>query len=93
LPPQVIQRVVRQNFGRFRMCYQQGLARNPNLEGRIPVRFVIGRDGAVSNVSAGGDMPDGNVRACVQSAFYGLSFPQPEDGIVTVTYPLMFSPS
>jgi hypothetical protein len=26
-------------------------------------------------------------------AFYGLSFPQPEHGIVTVTYPFMFSPS
>lgn len=92
LPPQVIQRVVRQNFGRFRMCYSQALGRNPNLEGRVPVRFVIGRDGAVSNVSAGGDLPDAQVRACVQSAFYGLSFPQPEGGIVTVTYPLMFSP-
>jgi hypothetical protein len=92
LPPQVIQRIVRQNFGRFRMCYTQALGRNPNLEGRIPVRFVIGRDGAVTNVSAGGDLPDAQVRACVQSAFYGLSFPQPEGGIVTVTYPLMFSP-
>jgi outer membrane biosynthesis protein TonB len=75
------------------MCYQQGLARNPSLEGRIPVRFVIGRDGAVSNVSAGGDLPDGAVRSCVQNAFYGLSFPPPENGIVTVTYPIMFSPS
>lgn len=92
IPPHVIQRIVRQNFGRFRMCYQQGLARNPSLEGRIPVRFVIGRDGAVSNVSAGGDLPDGAVRSCVQSAFYGLSFPPPDDGIVTVTYPIMFSP-
>jgi hypothetical protein len=92
IPPQVIQRVVRQNFGRFRMCYSQALGRNPNLEGRIPVRFVIGRDGAVSNVSAGGDMPDASVRSCVQSAFYGISFPPPEGGIVTVTYPIMFSP-
>jgi hypothetical protein len=24
-------------------------------------------------------------------AFYGLSFPQPEGGIVTVTYPISFS--
>ena len=35
LPPEVIQRIVRQNYGRFRMCYEQGLARNPNLEGRV----------------------------------------------------------
>jgi hypothetical protein len=93
LPPEVIQRIVRQNYGRFRMCFEQGLARNPNLEGRVAVRFVIGRDGSVSNVSNGGsDLPDSGVVSCVISAYYGLSFPQPEGGIVTVVYPIMFSP-
>jgi hypothetical protein len=93
LPPEVIQRIVRQNFGRFRLCYENGLRNNPNLQGRVGVRFVIGRDGAVSNVGNGGsDMPDGGVVSCVVRAFYGLSFPQPEGGIVTVTYPIMFAP-
>lgn len=93
LPPEVIQRIVRQNFGRFRMCYEQGLGRNPNLEGRVSVRFVIGRDGSVSNVANGGsDLPDSGVVSCVVSAFYGLSFPQPEGGIVTVVYPIMLAP-
>ena len=93
LPSEVIQRIVRQNFGRFRLCYENGLRNNPNLTGRVAVRFVIGRDGAVSSVGNGGsDMPDGNVVSCVARAFYGLSFPQPEDGIVTVVYPIMFSP-
>jgi hypothetical protein len=93
LPPEVIQRIVRQNYGRFRMCYEQGLSRNPNLEGRVAVRFVIGRDGAVSNVANGGsDLPDSSAVSCVVSAFYGLSFPQPEGGVVTVVYPIMFQP-
>ncbi|HVU04693.1 MAG TPA: AgmX/PglI C-terminal domain-containing protein [Polyangiaceae bacterium] len=93
LPPEVIQRIVRQNYGRFRLCYEQGLARNPNLEGRVQVRFVIGRDGSVSNVSNGGsDIPDSAVVQCVIRNYYGLSFPQPEGGIVTVVYPIMFSP-
>jgi hypothetical protein len=93
LPPEVIQRIVRQNFGRFRLCYENGLRNSPNLQGRVGVRFVIGRDGAVSNVGNGGsDMPDSNVVSCVVRAFYGLSFPQPEGGIVTVVYPIMFSP-
>ena len=60
LPPEVIQRIVRQNFGRFRLCYENGLRNNPNLQGRVSVRFVIGRDGAVGSVGNGGsDMPDG----------------------------------
>jgi hypothetical protein len=93
LPPEVIRRIVRQNYGRFRLCYEQGLGRNPNLAGRVTVRFVIGRDGAVSNVSNGGsDLPDSNVVNCVVKAFYGLSFPKPEGGIVTVQYPIMLEP-
>lgn len=93
LPPEVIQRVVRQNFGRFRACYQTGLSRNPNLEGRVAARFVIARDGAVANVANGGsDLPDAAVVSCVLSAFYGLSFPEPANGIVTVTYPISLSP-
>jgi len=93
IPPEIIQRIVRQNHGRFRNCYEQGLARNPNLEGRVQVRFVIGRDGAVSNVQNGGsDLPDATVIGCVVSAYYGLSFPEPEGGIVTVVYPIMFQP-
>lgn len=92
LPRDVIQRIVRQNYGRFRNCYEMGLRTNPNLEGRVTARFVIGRDGAVSNVSSSGDLPDANVKSCVASAFYGLSFPSPEGGIVTVSYPIMLTP-
>jgi hypothetical protein len=54
---------------------------------------VIGREGSVTNVQNGGsDIPDSGVVSCVVSAFYGLSFPTPEAGIVTVSYPIMFSP-
>ncbi len=93
IPPEVIQRTVRQNFGRFRMCYEGGLRSNPSLTGRVSVRFVIGRDGAVSQVgNAGSDLPSPEVVQCVTSAFYGLSFPQPDGGIVTVIYPILFTP-
>ena len=93
LPPEVIQRIIRLNFGRFRLCYEKALLQNPTLQGRVTARFVIGRDGAVSQVSDGGsDIGSRAVVSCVVRAFYGLSFPQPEGGIVTVTYPIVFSP-
>jgi hypothetical protein len=93
LPAEIVQRIVRQNYGRFRMCYETGLRGNPNLSGRVTARFVIGRDGAVSNVANGGsDLPDAGVVSCVVQAFYGLSFPAPDNGIVRVSYPIMFSP-
>lgn len=94
LPPEIIQRVIRQNFGRMRACYEPALRSNPNLQGRVAVKFVIGRDGSVGSASNGGsDLPDSGVVSCVVRAFYGISFPQPDDGIVTVTYPIMFSPA
>lgn len=93
LPAEVIQRIVRQNFGRFRMCYENGLRSNPELAGRVAVRFVIDRQGAVSLTSDGGsDLADKGVVGCVVSGFGNLSFPAPADGMVTVTYPLVFSP-
>jgi hypothetical protein len=93
LPAEVIQRIVRQNQGRFRACYEAGLLKNPALAGTVSARFVIGRDGAVATVALGSSsMPDDGVASCVVSAFYGISFPQPEGGIVTVTYPIAFSP-
>ena len=93
IPPEVVQRIVRQNYGRFRNCYENGLRNNPGLTGRVSVRFVIGRDGGVSSVSNNGsDLPEPSVIGCVTNAFYGLSFPAPEAGIVTVVYPIVFTP-
>lgn len=93
LPPEVVQRIVRQNYGRFRLCYENGLRRNPSLEGKVSARFVIGRDGEVMTVNdAGSDLPDASVVSCVLQNFRGFSFPQPENGLVTVVYPITFEP-
>jgi hypothetical protein len=87
----VIQRIVRQNFGRFRLCYENGLRANPHLRGRIAVRFTIGRDGSVVDARDGGsELPDAGVVSCVARAFSNLAFPQPEGGVVTVVYPITF---
>lgn len=90
---EVIQRIVRQNFGRFRSCYESGLRNNPSLAGRVVTRFAIDRSGAVTQAFDGGsDLADKSVVSCVNRAFYGLSFPEHEGGIVTIVYPLMFTP-
>jgi hypothetical protein len=92
LPPEAIQRVVRLNFGRFRLCYEAGLRTNPGLQGRVAVKFIIDRAGAVSFATeAGSDLVDGQVSRCVVRAFADLSFPPPEGGMVTVVYPILFS--
>ncbi len=93
LPKEVVQRIVRQNFGRFRLCYERGLQQNPNLEGRVAVSFSISQTGAVEDARNGGSsLPDASVVACIVSAFRGLSFPRPESGRARVIYPMMLSP-
>jgi hypothetical protein len=93
LPPEVIQRIVRQNFGRFRLCYENGLKTKPGIAGKVTVRFVIDGKGEVTSVSdAGSDLPSPSTVSCVVRAFSNLSFPQPESGKVTVTFPILFAP-
>ena len=93
LGPDAIQRVVRANFGRFRLCYENGLAMNPTLHGRVTTRFLIARDGSVGYAADGGsDIPDASTVSCVVGAFSHLSFPEPAGGTVVVDYPIAFSP-
>lgn len=93
IPPEVIQRVVRQSFGRFRLCYEQALGREPGLAGRVVLRFVIGQNGSVQSVNTrGSEIQDPTMLACVQRSMGGLRFPAPEGGIVTVAYPIVFAP-
>ena len=93
LPAEVIRRIVRLNDGRYRLCYETALRANPNLQGRVTVKFLIDRRGAVAFAADGGsDLPDEGARRCVVSSFLSLSFPEPESGTVTVVYPLVFTP-
>lgn len=90
LPPEVVQRIVRQNFGRFRQCYEGALATRPHLEGRAVVRFQIGKGGAVEGpVRLAPAFVDRALNECIKQAFLSLSFPTPEGGNVLVSYPLL----
>lgn len=94
LPKEEIQQVVvRQGFGRFRLCYEDGLRRNPRLQGRVAVYFVIEADGSVTRQEdRGNDLPDRDVVACVVNGVGSLHFPPPQGGFVTVVYPIIFKP-
>jgi hypothetical protein len=93
IPPPVIQRIVRESFGRFRTCYEDGLRRNRDLQGKVTVKFIIGTSGKVAMTADGGsDLPDQEVVRCIVRGFGDLSFPEPEGGMITVVYPIMFNP-
>lgn len=108
LPEETIREVVRQSFGNFRSCYEEGLLRDPSLTGRVTVAFVINRKGAVSTAEArrapkqkqgaappktGTTITDPAVVQCVLKRFKELTFPAPTRGTVPVVYPIEFSPA
>lgn len=94
LSPEIIHRVVQQSYPRFHACYESGLRQNPTLQGRMTVKLVIAADGATRSASVTTtDLPDKTVATCVTKAFSALSFPPPDHGELTVSYPVAFSPS
>jgi len=90
LPREVIRKIIRDNFGRFRACYEKELRKIPELTGRLDVRFVIGRDGAVVNAMINASSLPRSLAECVARAFYQLQFPPPRGGTVVVSYPIVF---
>jgi hypothetical protein len=93
IPPKEIQATVRSHYGIFRKCFEAGLARNPKLKGRVSVRFIIDRSGHVSlSELQDGTLRDAEATTCIVEGFRKLRFSKPDGGVVTVVYPLMFSP-
>jgi len=90
----IIRRIVRNHQNEVRHCYNQGLARDPNLKGRVAVMFTIGPSGTVPSAAvAETTLKDGNVANCVAKSVRRWKFPKPQTGgSAMVTYPFSFSP-
>lgn len=93
LPPSDIQKLVRQNFGRFKLCYTATLKRDPAAGGRVEPEFIIDVDGSVADARMlASTVADKDMNDCIVRTILLLRFPPPPDGYVTVGYPLIFSP-
>lgn len=93
LPKDVIRRILRAHFPRMRYCYEKALATDPKLAGKVTVNFGIDKSGAVTDPKiTDGTIADATMRACIVTAMKAISFPAPDGGPVTVTYPLIFNP-
>ncbi len=95
LPAEAIVPTIRNSRRDFQRCYEQGLARNPKLQGRVTVRFTIGLDGKVSSVANISNpesaLADPDVVSCILEVCGRWSFPQPEGGTVTLVFPVSFT--
>jgi hypothetical protein len=93
LPIEVVQRIVRRNLGRFRLCYETALRTNPDLEASVTLRFQIDPTGALNGTTVVGTFGDEAFRSCLSRGLEKQRFPLPESGAtVTVAMPLTFTP-
>ena len=91
----IIRRIVRSHINEVRHCYAQGLKTDPNLAGRVSIEFTIAATGRVTEAEiSSSTLPESakDVNACVATAVKRWKFPKPAGGgVVTVTYPFVFS--
>ena len=88
-----IDRVIKRHLAQVRYCYQRVLTKEPGVEGKLIIKFVIAKDGSVSSatVKPGSTLDHPEVGTCVTGRFMRMRFPEPSGGgIVIVSYPFVF---
>lgn len=100
MDPKYIQEVVRgEFFPMAKKCYEELLSRKDAAAGRVEMSFTIVADeklgGIVEDASADADggVADEKMSTCMRESLSTISFrPPAHGGIVTVVYPIVFSP-
>lgn len=91
----VVIRIIQQRQAEYQKCYTDALGWNPELKGRLLIRFTVESDGQVSHAdeqtSPGEKFPDEVMARCVADEFLLLRFPA-GPGAFHVTYPMIFTP-
>lgn len=86
-------RIIQQRQAEYQKCYTDALSWNPELKGRLLIRFTVESDGSVSHAdeqsSPGEKFPDEVMARCVADEFLLLRFPT-GPGAFHVTYPMIF---
>lgn len=82
--------VVARMRGRFRRCYQTGLASNPEMQGSVTLTAKVGPNGEVLGVGGGGGGSLGSIVGCLKAVVSSGSFSPPEGGSAVITIPITF---
>ncbi len=92
LDKEVIAEYIRSKLGQIRYCYERQLSAQPDLHGKVLVKFIIGPKGEVSTQSVGSTtLNNAKVEGCILRRVSKWVFPSPKGGTkVKVTYPFLF---
>lgn len=91
LDADLIAEVVRRNQGQIMFCYEQGLQSDPQLAGRVAVKWTIGGNGQVKSAHIDSSTVNSKiVEDCILARLKSWKFPLPQGGVdVSVSYPFM----
>lgn len=84
---------IKARMGLIKACYENALKRNPNLKGKIAIRFTILETGGLADVeSVANSMGSADVATCIMATMRSWRTQFKPSGPVTVEYPFVFSP-
>lgn len=87
-------RYVKARIKSLQSCYEKELKRNPNLKGKVVVRFSIMPSGRTGSIEIEEDtLGTDAVGACIKSYIRSWVFPFKPSDEVPVSYPFLFSPA
>lgn len=85
---------VRARMSAIKACYENQLKRNPNLRGKIRIRFTILETGGLADVTAvENSLGSAEVVSCIVGTMRSWRTPFRPTGTVQVEYPFVFSAS
>jgi hypothetical protein len=90
---ELIRKVIQEHASQIRYCYEQELQRDPKLEGKVSIRWVINADGHVQNAQVDGGsgattLQNDHIHRCMMDRIASWEFPKPKGGgIAVITYP------
>jgi len=84
--------VIRRNLGQIRYCYERQLSSNPELYGKVLMKFTIGANGEVTEPHVDNStLKSAMVEGCIARRMASWKFPEPKGGTqVRVSYPFLF---
>lgn len=92
LDREVIAQYIKSKLGQILYCYERQLSANPDLFGKVAVKFTIGPSGQVEQQLIGDTtLKNATVEGCILNRVAAWKFPTPQGGTrVLVTYPFLF---
>lgn len=92
LDREVIAQYIKSKLGQILYCYERQLSANPDLFGKVAVKFTIAGTGQVEQQLIGDTtLKNSTVEGCILNRVAAWKFPAPQGGTkVLVTYPFLF---